>query len=279
MLQLKVSSPRIMFYDVMRWSGKGLRLGVMVLLMVGLGFLVATGWQKLFVENDEFLIQEVQLKTAEGEDPILVTHARMVDRTGLDSGSTIFSVDTEQLAVDLERLPEVVSAKVSRRLPGVLKVEIEERLPVAWVACRSLGIRERDRFRGMLVDRAGMLFRCDSDELWEYGNQLPVILAREVEGHELEEGKEMGHEGLQAALKVVLRSGEALEGLERPAWVVVKDDILLEMKTLDGVLATMSYYGVDEQLERLSKVYQHSGDRVVERVNLIPGKFVPVVYR
>ena len=77
--------------------------------------------------------RSLSLKTFDGETPQFLTHARMLAQTGLDPDATIFSLDTEALAIQLESLPELTGAKVSRRLPGTLKIEVQER------HARSLG--------------------------------------------------------------------------------------------------------------------------------------------
>lgn len=268
-------------FDFLKMGGRFVKLGVAMVVMVCVGFGLSYGWQKLFVENEEFLVQHVTLKTMDGDDPNFLNHERLVAHTGLDPAATIFSIDTDQLKESLLELPEITQAKVSRRLPGVLKVEVAERLPVAWLACRSLGIRERDRELGLLVDAKGIVFPCASEALWLYSDKLPVVMARSAEREEIVVGEAITHKGLKHALQLVNLSAEKLAGLERIAWVVVKDEIMLEMKTLGGVVATLSYYEQERQLTNLSRLLSHAheqGERITE-VNLIPRRFVPVHYR
>jgi hypothetical protein len=281
MLSLKVSSPRIVFFDFLKVGGKCLKLGFIVTAMVGVGFGLSLGWQKLFVENDEFTITELSLKTFEGGGPRFLTHDRMLEQTGLDPDSTIFSLDTDALAATLESLPELTGAKVSRRLPGTLKIEVQERQPVAWLACRSLGVRERDRDLGLLIDAEGIPFRCSSEKLWEFSETLPVILVSEMGEEKLVEGRAIEHRGVNYAFDLIEIASEVLVGIEKPAWVVVKDEITLEMKTLGGVHATLSYYDLNRQLTDFSKLVSHAQARgkELDRVNLIPRRFVPVHYR
>jgi len=281
MLSLKVSSPRIVLFDFLKVGAKFLKLGLIVAVMVGVGFGLSLGWQKLFVENEEFTISELSLKTFEGEPPRFLTHARMLEQTGLDPDATIFSLDTDALAAKLESLPELTGAKVSRRLPGTLKVEVQERQPVAWVACRSLGIRERDRDLGLLVDSDGIPFKCSSETLWAFAEKLPVVLVGEMGDEKIVEGKAIEHRGLNYAFELIEIASELLVGIEKPVWVVVKDEITLEMKTLGGTHATLSYYDLNRQLTDFSKLVSHAQARgkELDRVNLIPRRFVPVHYR
>lgn len=281
MLHLKVSSPRIMFFDCVKFAGRFFKLGVALVVMVAVGIGLGYGWQKLFVENEEFVISKVEIFREGGEETRFLTHGRFVEKTGLDLKKTIFAVDTDELCSAVEALPEIKSAEVSRRLPGILKVEVLERNPVAWVACRSLGITERDRKTGLLVDEEGVPFRCDSEKLWEFGEELPVVMVPKAEAGEIVEGEKLEHKGLKRALDWVMLAKEKLELPERPVWVVVKDEILLEMKTRTGVLATLSYYDQDRQVENLIKLTSHARRQGKElaQVNLIPRRYVPVHYR
>ncbi len=281
MLALKVSSPRIVMFDFLKFVSRFFKLGVAMLVMVGVGFGLSHGWKKLFVENKEFLVSQVNLLTMDGDETEFLTHERLMARCGIDASATIFSLDTDRLKASLLELPEITDAKVSRRLPGILKIEVAERKPVAWVACRSLGIKERSRERGFLVDENHIPFPCASEELWKYGETLPVVLVQSAEKNEIVEGEPIAHEGLKYALDLIKLADEKLVGVEKPAWVMVKDEIMLEMKTLGGVLATLSYYDQERQLKNLSKLTSHAREqgKDLAQVNLIPRRFVPVHYR
>lgn len=281
MLHLKVTSPRIVFFDCLKYTGRFIKLGLALLAMVGLGIGLGFGWQKLFVENDEFVISKVEIFAEGGANARFLTHSRLVSMTGLDLNKTIFAVDTDEIAAALESLPEIRSAKVNRRLPGTLKVEIDERLPVAWLACRSLRIQEYDRDAGLLLDHEGVPFRCDSDKLWEFSRELPVVMVKDAKEDEVCEGSPLEHKGLRHALDLVILAQEKMELVEQPVWVVVKDEILMEMKTRGGTIATLSYYNQEEQLDRLLKVISHARrqGRDLAQVNLIPERYVPVHYQ
>lgn len=280
MLHLKVSSPRIVFFDVVKFAARFMKLGIAILAMVGVGIGLGYGWQKLFVENEEFEVKDVSIFTPEGEETIFLTHKRFEAKTGVDLDQSIFAIDTDELTKSIEALPEIRSAKVSRRLPGILRIEVDERRPVAWVACRSLGIKERDRSAGLMVDEEGVTFRCDSEELWEFGLELPVIMVQSAEENDILDGEPIEHEGLKYAFELVQLATEKLDTADRPVWVVVKDEIMLEMKTVSGILATFSYYDQERQVDNLIKLNLHARRQAkdIAKVNLIPRRFVPVHY-
>lgn len=280
MLHLKVSSPRIVFFDCLRYLGRSVKIALALAAMVGLGVALRYGWQKLFVENQEFVFKEARISTDEGKEARFLTYARFKEKTGLDLKKTIFAIDTDEMAEALAALPEIKSANVTRRLPGILKVTVSEREPAAWLACPSLNLPGRDRARGLLVDRDGVPFRCDSDELWQFCEELPVILIPVVDQNEISEGVAISHLGLTKALALINLAPGKLETGEQPARVLVKDEILLEMKTRNGTVATLSYYDHERQLENLVKVISHATRRGKDlaQVNLIPKDDIPVHY-
>jgi hypothetical protein len=282
MLALKVKSPRIVFFDFLKLGGRFMKLGLILTVVMALGFAGRFGWEELFVKNtEEFGIKEVPLTDFEGEAPRFLTHSRIVETTGLDLEASIFALDTDELEETLGSLSEITEARVTRRLPGTLKIEVGERTPVAWLDCDQLGIVQRDRAAGLLIDEAGVPFKCASETLWDYAERLPVIRVLAAEEHEIVEGREIKHAGLQYALDLVTLASNSMEGMERPAWVIVKDEITLEMMTLGRTLATLSYYEQEHQLEKLTKVVSHARakGRELASVNLIPDRFIPVHYR
>ena len=58
MLHLRVNSPRIVFLDCLKVGSRLVKIGAAVLLMVGVGIGLGYGWQKVFVENEEFEIAD-----------------------------------------------------------------------------------------------------------------------------------------------------------------------------------------------------------------------------
>ena len=282
MLALKVQSPRIMFFDFLKLSGRFMKFGLILVAVMALGFAGRLGWEELFVKNtEEFGIKEVPLTDFEGEAPRFLTHSRIVETTGLDLNASIFALDTDELEETLRNLPETTEARVTRRLPGTLKIEVSERMPVAWLDCDQLGIVQRNRTSGLLIDENGVPFKCASETLWSFSERLPVIRVLEAEDHEIMAGREIKHAGLKYALDLVNLASNSMEGMERPAWVIVKDEITLEMMTLGRTIATLSYYEQEHQLEKLTKLVSHARakGRELASVNLIPDRFIPVKYR
>ena len=108
-----------------------------------------------------------------------------------------------------------------------------------------------------------------------------MVLVESAQRRQIEEGRLIEHEGLKYALELVKRANEKFQGSDRPARVVVKDEIMLEMKTLNGILATFSYYDQERQINNLVKLVSHADlqGKFLAKVNLIPRRFVPIHYR
>ena len=151
-LHIKVSSPRIVMYQVIRGMNKGVKCFVCLLLVSLALFGSYQGVKSLFLGNEKYQIKEIKLVTNGALD-----HARVVQLADLDLGATLFAINTEDVRDSLAALPEVVHCEVKRRLPGTLKIDIEERIPYAWLKCDSVGFwgRQAD---GVLVDENGVTF-------------------------------------------------------------------------------------------------------------------------
>ena len=106
-------------------------------------------------------------------------------------------------------------------------------------------------------------------------------MVQTAEANDILPGEAIEHEGLRFAFDLVKLANDRLDGVDRPAWVVVQDEIMLEMKTLGGVLATLSYYDQERQIENLIKLNLHARRQAKDlaKVNLIPRRFIPVHYR
>jgi len=281
MLELRVNSPRILLFDAVKVSGKLLKLGILAAIVMGIGFVGHLGYQKMFIDNQEFALREIPVTTAEGEEPQFMTISRILETTGIDPRASIFAFDIDEVEESLGQLPELSGATVTRRLPDILKVQISERIPVAWLACPSLGIEERSVEKGLLVDSSGFAFRCTTKPLADFAAELPVVFASVLPAGAIVSGEKIDHEGLSHALELAQNADALLKGDDLPSWVMVKDGIMLEMMTIGGTRSTFSYFDQEHQLAKFRKSMAHarSSGRELATINLIPDRYVPVTYR
>ncbi len=274
-LHLKVSSPRIFGYSCLRFFGKCVKLVVLVGLLVGAGWGAKTGLRKVFIDNEEFRLEAIEL---ESNGPIGVED--FVRVTGVDPAGSVFAVTLSAVRKQLEAYPGILDVDVSRRLPGTLKVEVRERIPVAWLECRGLEILARDVERGLLVDEEGVVFPCE--KWWvEEAKRLPVVVVMEGVSGDFEVGKRMRHREAERALDLVCLSRRMLEEEDWGIAVVgVQNDYSLVAATTGGTVVTFGMYDHKRQVADLLALERLSRDtnRPMERVNLIPERNIPVIF-
>lgn len=280
MLELRVSSPRIFVCDAIKMTARLFRFSVFALILVAFGVLLRVGYQKVFIENEDFALQEMPIMTIAGNEPVFLSKARVLQATGIDPEASIFAFDVDEVEDMLAALPEVASVHVTRRLPGTLKIEVAERFPVAWLACPSLGIEERNPQTGLLVDSDGMAFPCETQILADYAANLPVVFSERLPEGAIVSGQKIDHEGLSYALEMAQNADALLDEGDLPDWVMVRDELTLAMQTVGGTRCILSYFDQHDQLARLAKLSRHArgSGRQIATINLIPKRYVPVTY-
>jgi cell division protein FtsQ len=139
--------------EVARDQGRRrLRRAVAVLAVVAV---VAIGFG--LTQSPLLDVDQVEVRGAEATGAAAVREAAAVD-----PGTPLVSVDTGAVTADVEALPWIERASVTRGWPGTLRIEVVERVPVAIVGSGS---------RAVLVDADG----------WAVGpaaqapEQLPVV--------------------------------------------------------------------------------------------------------
>jgi len=117
--------------------------GSMVLMGTGYGLLYRYGthsWRFRLESSDHISLQGLQN----------VSRGQVMDVFGVDLGRNVFFVPLDERKKQLEEIPWVESAAVSRLLPDRLTVYIRERTPVAFVQIGSrIGLID---VRGVLMD-------------------------------------------------------------------------------------------------------------------------------
>ena len=273
-LHLKVSSPRIMMHQARHMIGKGVKWGGVAIMLALIVFGGYRGVQHLFLKNEKYNLQEIDLHTNGHLD-----HASVVDLAGIDLKANIFAVDTEKVRDTLIALPEVIDCVVERRLPGTLKIKIEERIPILWIECESLGFSGR-RDGGILVDENGITFPCER-AVWSEVIDLPVVVVKVAKSEDFQHGSKTTHADLLRALNLVKTFYTADA---REEWLPEQVDIInnysIEVISNDGSNAVFGMYDHKRQLDDFVTIREHSlkAKRKIEHINLIPRKNIPVKF-
>ena len=148
-----------------------LATGVFLLAAVGVGAVL--GYDKL---RDLYLEQCVirdfaaQVEISSGT---MVKADVIAENLGLRKGANLATIDfTRKRKELLEKVPNLLSIRIARKLPDRIVVTTEERTPVA-----RMGIRGSRSETGRVVDTEGMVF------VWQRGTQtLPVIRETQAPG-------------------------------------------------------------------------------------------------
>ena len=283
-LHIKVSSPRIVMYQVMRGMGKSLKVlvGLMLLAVIVLGSY--RGVQSLFLDNEKYKLQEIDLQTNGYLD-----HARVVDLAGIDLGATIFAVSTEDVRNRLSALPEVIQCEVQRRLPGTLQIKVQERVPVAWIQCESVGFLGRGA-DGVLIDENGVSFPCEG-ALWQASRNLPVIIMITAKSEDFDHGTKVKHVDLMRALNLMKTFSEADVREEwLPEQITLINDYSMELVCHSQSKAIFGMYEHKRQVENYITIHEHclaenrnsQSPRMkqeIKQMNLMPRKNIPVEFK
>jgi len=273
-LELRVRSPRIMWFGVLKGLGRMARilvlLGLVGLLVWGAGL----GLKRMFIDNEDFRLQVIEL-TPNG----VIDELGVVELGGIDLSASVFEVGTSELQRRLEARADIISAKVERELPGTLRVDVKGRKPVAWLECGERGLSGRSRESGVLLDAEGFIFPC-SGTLWAQAEALPVVEVAGVGEDPLTPGERVIDPTLRRALKLVLAAANTLPA--DSAWGVERvrsaSPWSLEMVTSDGEEATFGLTDHARQMGDLVALKRHlsaQGGRI-GTVNLIPLRNIPV---
>jgi cell division protein FtsQ len=132
-----------------------------LLAAVGVG---AAGARRFFLHDARFAVQSSDAIEVQGNRHL--TRAQVLSVFGADLERNIFRVNLAERRADLERLPWVSHATVTRLLPDHLRVQIAERTPIAFV---------RQGTQIGLVDANGVLLDMPPSDAGEPSYSFPVL--------------------------------------------------------------------------------------------------------
>lgn len=277
MLQLKVTSPRIMFFQSLK-AMRGMMKTIIVFLV-----LVVGGWfgyqaiDDHFLKNDEFALKHLKISNFEGGDTRVLPRERIVEISEIDENGTIFAMDLDEVKQALLDRPEIVDVEVKRKMPDTIEVRVKERVPVAWLSCRQLGLAGRNPYRGVLLDQDGMSFKCEKG-FWKVAKDLPVIEFATSADYAFRLGSKFQHERAERALSFVKLMSELKTDA---SWEVERIKVVnfykLEVVCTDDVVGTFGMHDHDRQIKQFFMAREHAKSlgRELEWIDLIPKKNAP----
>ncbi len=242
---------------------------LLLAIVAGLIVAAAIGVREMFIENEAYQLQELELKT----DGYL-SHRRFLQLTNIDTEANVLTIDLPDARQRILDQPEVISCEIERILPGTIKVQIEEREARAWVAhdgSRRIG-------SGVLLDKSGVPFFCHAD-YWQHAKDLPLIKCSDEDYRKIKLGEEIGSTEIKRALNLILLSQEKVDNEQ---WRFDKVEVLnfysMQASCMDGTEAIFGLYDHDRQLSDLLQAQNHckKTGRQIAHINLIPDKNIPV---
>lgn len=248
------------------------RLVALACLSVSIPLALKWGYGEVFFKNEEFVLKTLRIET----DGTLSV-ARLAEITNVSVGMNLMDLDLGQIQSQIETLPQVEKATVTRELPDRLHLLVRERVAVAWLSVPPLGIRPWDLERGYLLDEGGTVFRCL--DLNDGIRSLPVVEVFEMV--EPTEGSRVPSEVVSAGVKLIVASDARFlsRGLSVQS-VRVRDEWALECTYSTDLKATFGAYDYDRGLDDLALILDRMAEtgRALSTVNLAAAKNIPVTF-
>ncbi len=261
-------------FQFLKGAGGLLKVGFILALLGLIAWGSYRGAQHLFLGNEKYALQEIELKTNGA-----ITHTRVVEVAEIDLGASVFAIDIEDIKMRLHELPEVVSCDVERRLPGQIRITLTERVPVAWIESRALRLPGRAA-HGILADGEGITFPCVGG-IWQSAQPLPVIVIDEAQEDSFTHGAKMKQPDVMRALHLLKSFGEGdIRAQWQPERITLLNSYSMEATCQDGSRAIFGMYDHRRQLSDFVSIHEHTVNtgRQVRHINLIPKINIPVKF-
>ncbi len=253
---------------------KTLLVGAMAMASLAVSLPLAAKWtyEQIFFKNDEFTLRSLIVKT-DG----LLSEARLAEIANVSAGMNLMKLDLNAIRTQIETLPQVEKASVSREMPDRLNLIVRERMPVAWLCSPPLGIRPWDMERGFLMDEEGYLFRCL--DLNDGMRSLPVVelfkMAEPVEGSKIES------QAARAGLKLIVESDRRfLDQGMTVRELKVRDEWAIECVYENQLSVTYGVFDFSRGLDDLALIMEQTAGsgQSLATVNVVAEKNIPVTF-
>jgi cell division septal protein FtsQ len=248
------------------------KIVLVLVLVIGAFFGVRFGAKRLFFENPDYQLNQIEVQT----DGTL-QRDQILKAAGLREGENIFSVNLGQVRDRLQQLPQVDEVQVTRKLPGAIDLRIIERKPIAWITSDK---QISDPFASevaFLLDARGVLMK-EKKLLPEYLG-LPLITGCTSEL--LEAGKTVESSEAKAALELLrLSTRSFMQTRFQIREIDVSKGYCLLVSDKNHTRVTFGFDNLDTQLQRLEQflVYADDSKRELGTVNLLVQRNIPVTF-
>jgi cell division protein FtsQ len=246
--------------------------GVVLAMIVAVGVVLHFGitfvLDNVLYNNPRYALQKIEIEPRDRFGERLIRQA-----SGLEPGQNLWSLNLRQIASDLEKLPNVSSARVERHFPDKISISITERVPVVRIDGKNMELGTRDTF---YLDHDCVVLKLRRDEP---DPQLPQVVG--LSDADLEPGAKLELPCLTHALEI-------LDGIEQSELRTTMDisridlgnPLSITMYTRQGMIITFRPDYIDQQLQRLQQIvnYPDFQTRQIHTVDLTPESNVPVTF-
>lgn len=272
LLDVKVRSHKATRHRNRRVLVIGSKVVLAVAILAGLYFGVQFGAKRLFFENPDYRLSQIEVVT-DG----MLQRDQVLKAAELHEGQNIFSVNLAQVQERLQQLAQVDELQVVRKMPGEIDIRIVERKPIAWITSDQ---QITDPFASevaFLVDARGVLMK-EKKLLPEYLG-LPLITGCTSES--LEAGRVVESLEGKAALELLrLSTRSFMQTRFQVREIDVSKGYCLLVSDKNHTRVTFGFDNLDLQLRRLEQflVYSDDSKRELATVNLLVQRNIPVTF-
>ncbi len=191
----------------------------------------------------------------------------------LEKGQNLWTMNLPQITKDLETLPYVSNAKVERHFPDKLTIYIKERVPVVKIYGLNSDLGNRELF---YLDRDRYVLKPRDNETPQV---LPEIIG--LTNAELDPGVQLDQTSLGRAMEILdAINHSSLNTSISVQTINLSDPLSIEVVTTQDMHIRFQFDNLDEQLRRLSKVFEKADEyaKTVHTVDLTLNRNVPVTF-
>ena len=235
--------------------GLGLHLGIKILLDHSL------------YQNPRYALTDIDI------EPRTISTHLVREAAGLEPGENLWTLNLPQIVRDLEKLPQVSSAKVERQFPNKVTVHIVERIPMVKIVGLNVDLGTRETF---YLDHDCIVLKPRENET---APELPEVVG--LVNAELEPGMRLDQPMLSHALDILdAIDHTALNTAITIRTIDLSQPLAITMTTTHDMAITFRPDYVTQQLARLEEAmnYADTKQATIHTIDLTPDKNVPVTF-
>jgi hypothetical protein len=275
-LQVRVMSPRIAWFNILGAIGKLTKIACVLAATAAVTWAIWQGIHRVFYQNPDFRLQVIDLNP----NPAIDENG-LVNVTGLNLTASIFDIQVDDLVAKLKALPEILDVHAERRLPGTLVVRVIPRTPKAWISYPENLLSGERKVGEMLVDQNAVAYPCPKLQIASAAN-LPMIELSSIAGHPIKAGEAVTSPEIQHCFQLLDAASkadpDALRGIRSVRQI---NPWSLELITRDGTIATFGVGDHERQMANLRASLDHADERgySIGTINLIPKYNIPITVK